>query len=40
MDAEKYLPGESAPPLVVRIQGSSWSLPAGPSYLVGRETTP
>ena len=37
MDAEKYLPGESAPPLVVRIQGSSRSLPAGPSYLVGRD---
>jgi len=29
--------GESGPPLLVRIQGSEWSLPAGPSYLVGRD---
>ena len=37
MDAEKSLAGESAPPLVVRIQGSDRSLPAGPSYVVGRD---
>jgi cytochrome P450 / NADPH-cytochrome P450 reductase len=37
MDNEKPRPAESAPPLVVRIQGSSWSLPAGPSYLIGRD---
>ena len=29
--------GESAPPLLVRIQGSEWSLPAGSCYLVGRD---
>jgi Inner membrane component of T3SS, cytoplasmic domain/Cytochrome P450 len=29
--------GESGPPLLVRIQGSEWSLPAGRSYLVGRD---
>ena len=29
--------GESAPTLVVRTQGSDRSLPAGPSYLVGRD---
>ena len=29
--------GESAPPLLVRIQGAEWSLPAGPAYLVGRD---
>ena len=28
--------GDPAPPLLVRIQGSGWSLPAGPSYLIGR----
>jgi cytochrome P450 / NADPH-cytochrome P450 reductase len=37
MDDEKSLTGESAPPLQVQIQGSGWSLPAGPSYLVGRD---
>src|SRR5579862_4327024 len=37
MDAEKSLAGEPAPPLMVRIQGSGWSLPAGPSYVVGRD---
>jgi len=37
MDAEKSPAGESAPPLLVRIQESDWSLPAGPSYLVGRD---
>jgi len=37
MDDEKSLTGESAPPLLVRIQGSGWSLPAGPAYLVGRD---
>src|SRR5215469_14808773 len=37
MDDEKSLTGESEPPLLVRIQGSGWSLPAGPSYLVGRD---
>jgi pSer/pThr/pTyr-binding forkhead associated (FHA) protein len=37
MDTEKSLPGESAPPLAVRIQGSGWSLPAGPTYLIGRD---
>src|SRR6516162_3018508 len=37
MDDKKSLTGESAPPLLVRIQGSGWSLPAGPSYLVGRD---
>src|SRR6516164_8247185 len=29
--------GDPAPPLLVRIQGSGWSLPAGPSYLIGRD---
>jgi cytochrome P450 / NADPH-cytochrome P450 reductase len=37
MDNEKPRPAESAPPLVVRIHGSSWRLPAGPSYLIGRD---
>jgi len=37
MDDEKSPIGESARPLLVRIQGSGWSLPAGPSYLVGRD---
>ena len=37
MDDEKSLTGESAPPLLVRIQGSGWSLPAGPAYLIGRD---
>jgi cytochrome P450/NADPH-cytochrome P450 reductase len=36
VDAEKSLSGGSAPPLVVRFQGSGRSLPPGPSYLVGR----
>jgi cytochrome P450/NADPH-cytochrome P450 reductase len=34
---EESLSGGSAPPLVVRCQGSDRSLPAGPSYLVGRD---
>src|ERR1700737_769778 len=34
--AEKSLSGGSASPLVVRTQGSDRSLPAGPSYLIGR----
>src|SRR5216683_1814765 len=34
---EKPLSGGSAPPLVVRTQGYDRSLPAGPSYLVGRD---
>jgi ABC transport system ATP-binding/permease protein len=29
--------GGSAPPLLVRTQGSDRSLPAGPSYLIGRD---
>ena len=33
----KSLSGGSAPPLLVRTQGSDRSLPAGPSYLVGRD---
>src|SRR5215469_7971986 len=37
MDDEKSLTGESEAPLLVRIQGAGWSLPAGPSYLVGRD---
>jgi cytochrome P450/NADPH-cytochrome P450 reductase len=37
VDTEKSHSGESAPPLVVRFQGSDRSLPAGPSYLVGRD---
>jgi cytochrome P450 / NADPH-cytochrome P450 reductase len=37
VDIEKSLSGESAPPLVVRTQGSDRSLPPGPSYLVGRD---
>ncbi|HLB19662.1 MAG TPA: cytochrome P450, partial [Gaiellaceae bacterium] len=37
MDTEKSLSGGSAPPLLVRAQGSDRSLPAGPSYLVGRD---
>src|SRR5215472_13994431 len=37
MDGEKSLTGVSVPQLLVRIQGSGWSLPAGPSYLVGRD---
>jgi cytochrome P450/NADPH-cytochrome P450 reductase len=37
VDAEKSLSGEFVPPLVVRSQGSDRSLPAGPSYLVGRD---
>ena len=37
MDAEKSVTEESAAPLEVRIQGSGWSLPAGPAYLVGRD---
>ncbi|HEY6279335.1 MAG TPA: cytochrome P450 [Streptosporangiaceae bacterium] len=37
MNAEEYLSGESGPPLLVRVQGSDRSLPAGPSYLVGRD---
>src|SRR5512142_2813671 len=37
MDTEKSLLGESVPPLAVRIQGSGWSLPAGPTYLIGRD---
>ena len=37
MDASKSLPGQSAPTLEVQIQGSSWSLPAGPAYLIGRD---
>jgi cytochrome P450 / NADPH-cytochrome P450 reductase len=36
VDAESD-PGESVPPLVVRFQGSDRSLPAGRSYLVGRD---
>lgn len=30
-------PGRPAPPIVVRVQGSERTLPAGPSYLVGRD---
>ena len=37
MDVEKSLPGESPPPLEVRIGGSGWRLPPGRSYLVGRD---
>src|SRR5579875_2814377 len=37
MDAEKSLSEESAPPLVVRAHSSGWTLPAGPSYVVGRD---
>jgi hypothetical protein len=37
MEAEKSPPAGSAPPVVVRIQGSDRSLPAGPSYLIGRD---
>jgi ABC-type multidrug transport system ATPase subunit len=37
VDAEKSLPGASVPPLVVRCEGTDRSLPAGPSYLVGRD---
>jgi cytochrome P450/NADPH-cytochrome P450 reductase len=37
VDTEKSLSGGSAPPLLVRAQGSDRSLPAGPSYLVGRD---
>ncbi|HYA53643.1 MAG TPA: FHA domain-containing protein, partial [Streptosporangiaceae bacterium] len=33
----KFLSGGSAPPLLVRTQGSDRSLPAGPSYLIGRD---
>jgi cytochrome P450 / NADPH-cytochrome P450 reductase len=33
----KSLSGGSAPPLLVRTQGSDRSLPAGPSYLIGRD---
>ena len=36
MDAEQAPPG-TAPALVVRSQASGWSLPAGPSYLIGRD---
>jgi cytochrome P450/NADPH-cytochrome P450 reductase len=36
-DAGKPVSGEPAPPLMVWTQGSVWSLPAGPSYLVGRD---
>ena len=37
MDTEKFPLGESAPPLAVRMEGSGWSLPAGPTYLIGRD---
>jgi len=33
----KFLSGGSAPPLLVRTQGPDRSLPAGPSYLIGRD---
>jgi cytochrome P450/NADPH-cytochrome P450 reductase len=37
VDSDKSLSVGSAPPLVVRAEGSDRSLPAGPSYLVGRD---
>ncbi len=37
METEKSLSGGSAPPLVVRSQGSDRSLQAGPSYVIGRD---
>ena len=37
MDAEEPLAGGSGPPLLVRAEGSDRSLPAGHSYLVGRD---
>jgi cytochrome P450/NADPH-cytochrome P450 reductase len=37
VDAEEPLPGRSGPPLLVRAEGSDRSLPAGSSYLVGRD---
>jgi len=37
VDNGKSLSEGSAPPLVVRSGESDWSLPAGPSYLVGRD---
>ena len=37
METEKSLSGGTAPPLVVRSEGSDRSLPAGPSYRVGRD---
>jgi pSer/pThr/pTyr-binding forkhead associated (FHA) protein len=37
VDTKESLSGGSAPPLVVRAQGFDRSLPAGPSYLVGRD---
>ena len=37
VETEKSLSGGSAPPLVVRSQGSDRSLTAGPSYVVGRD---
>lgn len=37
VDTEESLSGGSALPLVVRTGGSERSLPAGPSYLIGRD---
>jgi len=34
---EKPAVGGAVPPLVVRTRGSDWTLPAGSSYLVGRD---
>ena len=37
METDKPPLGVSVPPLVVRFQGSDRSLPAGPSYVIGRD---
>src|SRR5215470_10351966 len=37
MDTAESVSAESVPPLAVRTQGSDQSLPAGPSYLIGRD---
>src|SRR5260370_38899469 len=37
MHAEHSSPGAAGPALVVRSQSATWSLPAGPAYLIGRD---